>query len=526
MNLHRRTVLASAGVLAAPALARGQANRVLRFVPSEGGISVLDPVWTTTWPTLPFGLAMFESLYALDAAQQPKPQMAAGHTIEDDGRRWIITLRDGLRFHDGEPVLARDAVASIRRWMARDSIGRSTLASRLDALEAPDDKTIVFRLKRPFARLPFVLGKPQPNILPIMPARLAATDPNKAFTEVVGSGPFRFVPGEFTAGSLAVQARFEAYVPRDEPPSGAAGGRIARVDRVEWRGMPDGATAANALLTGEVDWLQTPVPDLLDVMRAKKDIVVRAFNPFGIMELLRPNHASGPTAKPGVRRAIMAAIDPREVMEAGAGGDPGSWSAPVGAFTPGSPAANTAGMEHLGPKPRADIQAMLREAGYAGEPIVLLHPADSPTNDGMCQVIARRLTESGMTVDDQVMDSATVAMRRTRREPPDKGGWSLFITNAPGAGHVSPMVAQGYRTGAAAAPGWPENPEVETLREQWIDATEEAEQRRLTARIQEIVLNDCIEIPLGLHVRTSAWRANVTGILTAPEPLMWNLSKG
>ena len=221
----------------------------------------------------------------------------------------------------------------------------------------------------------------------------------------------------------------------------------------------------------------------------------------------------------------MAAIDPREVMEAGAGGDPGSWTAPVGAFTPGSPAANTAGMAHLGPKPPAEVKTMLAAAGYAGERIVLLHPADSPTNDAMFQVIARRLADAGMNVDDQIMDSATVAMRRIRREPPDKGGWSLFITNAPGAGHVSPMVAQGYRTGAAAAPGWPTNPEVETLREQWIDAADEAEQRRLTARIQEIVLDDCIEIPLGLHVRKSAWRANVTGILTAPEPVMWNLAK-
>jgi peptide/nickel transport system substrate-binding protein len=524
--IRRRALLAGAGALAAPAVARGAAGKVLRFVPSEGGVSVLDPVWTTTWPTLPFGLAMFESLYALDDQQNPQPQMAEGHVIEDDGKRWTIRLRDGLRFHDGEPVLARDCVASLRRWMARDSIGRSTLSGRMDALEAADDRTIVFRLKRPFARLPFVLGKPQPNILPIMPARIAATDPNTQIRDMIGSGPFRFVPDEFAAGSLAVQARFEGYVPRNEPPSGAAGGRIARVDRVEWRSMPDGATAANALLTGEIDWLQTPVPDLLEVLRRNKDIVVQAFNPFGILELLRPNHASGPTAKPGVRRAIMAAIDPREVMEAGAGGDPGGWTAPVGAFTPGSAAANSAGMERLGPKPKAEIQAMLREAGYAGEPIVLLHPTDSPTNDAMCQVIARRLADAGMTVDDQIMDSATVATRRTKKDPPEKGGWSLFITNAPGAGHVSPMVAQGYRTGAAAAPGWPDNPEVETLREQWIDAADEAEQRRLTARIQDIVLNDCIEIPLGLHVRKSAWRANVTGILTAPEPLMWNLAKG
>ena len=209
-----------------------------------------------------------------------------------------------------------------------------------------------------------------------MPARLAAFDPNKQQTEIVGSGPFRFVANEFAAGSLAVQARFEAYQPRNEVPNGMAGGRVAKIDRVEWRAMPDPSTAANALLTGEVDWLEAPVPDLLAGLRRGRDIVVEITNPYGVMPLLRPNHASGPTANPGVRRAIMAALDPGEIMEAGMGGDPGSWSAPVGLFTPGSAAASRAGFERLGPKPKVEVAAMLAAAGYARERIVLLHPAE------------------------------------------------------------------------------------------------------------------------------------------------------
>jgi peptide/nickel transport system substrate-binding protein len=510
--------------LAAPAIAHGQNNRVLRFVPSTG-LAVLDPVWTATTPTLPFGLAMFESLWSVDEHLMPHPQMAAGFTIEDDGRRWNIRLRDGLRFHDNEPVLARDVVASINRWMKRDAVGK-TLALRLDALEAPDDRTVVFRLKKPFPQLPFALGKAQPNLLPIIPARLAATDPSQQITEIVGSGPFRFVPDEFQAGSLAVQRRFEGYVPRDEPPNGTSGGRIAKVDRIEWRAIPDPATAASALLKGEVDWLETPLTDLLPQLRGSRDVVVDVFNPHGVLPLLRPNHVSGPTANPGVRRAILAALDQSEMMEAVTGGEPGSSTTPIGVYMPGAPSVNRAGLEREGPKPPAAIKAMLKDAGYNGERIVLLHPTDSLATDAMCHVIARRMTEAGFNIDDQVMDFATVVMRRNNREMPDKGGWSLLIALAPGADHVSPMVALGLRTGAAAWIGWPEDPVVEELRERWIDTSDEAEQKQLAARIQEIALTDVLFVPLGHYVQKSAWRANVTGILKAAAPVMWNVAKG
>ena len=226
----------------------------------------LDPLATTAYPTLILGLQVFESLYSVDENLTPRPQMAAGHVVEDNGKRWVIALRSGLRFHDGEPVLARDCVASVYRWMKRDLTGR-TMAERLDALEAADDRTVVFQLKKPFSQLPFVLGKASPNMMAVMPARLATTNPNEAVPELVGSGPFRFLPGEFSANSLAVLARFEGYEPRNEPPSGTAGGRIARVDRVEWRVIPDPATQAAALMTGEIDWIGAPLPDVIPRLR-------------------------------------------------------------------------------------------------------------------------------------------------------------------------------------------------------------------------------------------------------------------
>lgn len=239
--------------------------------------------------------------------------MAAGHTIYQDGKRWTIRLRDGLLFQDGEPVLARDCVASVQRWMRRDLLARG-MAPRVDAVEAPDDRTVVFRLNKSFPPLASALGKPLPNHLPIMPLRLAATDAMKPLTEVVGSGPFRFLSGDFTLGALAAFARFDRYVPRDEPPNGTAGGRRVFIDRIEWIAIPDAATAANALIKGEVDWLDTPHGDLVPALKQRRDVTVGQLDPHGNVGFVRLNHLQGPTANRAIRRAMLAAIDPVEVM--------------------------------------------------------------------------------------------------------------------------------------------------------------------------------------------------------------------
>ena len=365
--MRRRQLLIGTGAaLAAPFIARAQDSRVLRYVYSGYGVVQLDPLATTVYQTLVLGLQVFESLYSVDETLTPRPQMASGHVVENDGKRWVVTLRDGLRFHDGERVLARDCMASVNRWMKRDLTGRM-LAQRLDAIEAPDDRTIVFRLKRPFPQLGFVLGKASPNLMAVMPSRLAATSADEPISELIGSGPFRFIASDFSANSLAVLARFEDYQPRNEPPSGMAGARIAKVDRVEWRAIPEPATQAAALKTGEIDWISMPIPDVIPGLRQSRNVVVQVVDRFGMSPWLRPNHASGPTANVGVRRAIMAALDGKEILAAAGSDEPDLVSAPIGVFCPGSPLETTAGMERLGPKPPDEVKAMLREAGYQNE---------------------------------------------------------------------------------------------------------------------------------------------------------------
>ncbi len=527
--MQRRSFLAAtaAATLARPALAQpaiGGKATTLIHVP-QGNLVTMDAVWTTAQVTRNAAAMVFETLYGRDEKLTPMPQMVEGHTVEDNGLRWTMKLRDGLMFHDGTPVLARDCVASLKRWMRRDPIGQ-TIAERMDDLTAPDDKTLVWRLKKPFSALPYALAKTQPSPI-IMPERLANTDAFKQIPEVVGSGPFRYVPDEYVSGHRAVFARNDKYNPRPEPASFCAGGYRVMVDRVEWRVIPDAATAAGALASGEVDWLDSPLPDLIAMLKSKGTVEVAPIDIYGTFGGLRPNFLHGPTANAGVRRAMMAAIDQVDVMTAVMGGDPSLFRAPVGFFIPGTPSASDAGMDRLRNRPKKDqIKAMLKEAGYGGEPVAFMHPTDQVYYDAMSHVAVAAFREVGIIVDERSVDWGTVVERRVKKDPLDKGGWSMFPYGAPAADYRDPIFASFLRgNGDKAWFGWPTDPEMEAMRSQWMDSTDPAEQRKLDQAIQLRAFETVPFIPLGQYLPPAAWRKNMTGMLKGAMPVFWNVAK-
>lgn len=522
--LNRRNLLLTAATapLARPAIAAEP--KVLRVMP-QAVLNTIDPVWSSAQIVRNMGFMVWETLYGRDAAQNPKPQMLEGGLMEDGGKHWTLKLREHQMFHDGTPVLARDCVASLRRWMKRDA-SAAALESWTDELSAKDDRTLLLRLKFPFSHLPELLSKfISPAV--IMPERIALTDPFKQISEAIGSGPFKWVAGEHILGSRAVFAKNEKYVSRNEKSDWTSGGRPVYVDRVEWNMIPDGGTAANALMTGEIDWIEIPLPDLMPLLRKTPGIVTGHLDTYGQIMALRVNHLARPTSELGMRKAMMAAIDQREAMTAILGGDPDSWTAPVGFLATGNKEIDNAGIEAVNRKhSKAEVQALLDKAGYNGEKLVLLHATEHTFFNPASLIAAQQLKDAGINVDDQAMDWATVQARRVKRGQLSEGGWSMFPTVTPVPEYTSPLIASFMRgNGKDAFFGWPTDPEAERIHDQWVLASDPAEQLRLEKAYELRACEFLPFLPLGRYVQSSAWRANITGILKGPSIVFWNVKK-
>lgn len=508
----RRTFLTgAAALLAAPAFAQPAAARLLRYVP-QADLTVLDPVFTTAYITRHHSLMIYDQLYGLDAQLRPQPQMVEGHAVEADGLTWRFRLRDGLKFHDGEPVRGRDCVASIRRWAQRDGLGQVMLA-RVAEMTAPDDRSFTIRLNRRFGPMLEALAKIGPSALFIMPERIAATDANTQIRETIGSGPFRFRADERVVGARVVYERNPDYVPRPEgTPSWAAGPKLVHFDRVEWTVMPDPGTAAAALRNGEVDWWENPPNDLAPVLQRARNVVVKRASPLGTIGTGIFNTLHAPFDKPAVRRAVLRAMSQADFMAAAAGADPSLWRADAGVFTPGTPLASTAGIEAItAPRDLERSKRELREAGYNGETIVLLAPSDQPALSALAEVQLDLFKKLGMVVDYRLSDWGTLVQRRASKEPPAKGGWSMFHTTWNGLDGINPGVATWLRAnGEKAWFGWPTVPKLDTLREAWFDAPDLAAQQAIAADIQSTVLEEAPYLPTGQYFGSSAYRRTIT----------------
>ena len=526
MMQRRTVVVAGLAALAAPRIGRGAEARVLRFIP-QADVAVLDPIWTTSYQTRDHAFLVFDTLYGQDAAYAPQLQMLEAGAPSADGLRWDLRLRPGLRFHDGTPVLARDCVASIRRWGSRDTFGQALLAAT-DELSAPDDRTITFRLSQPFPLLPDALAKTAPSPCVIMPERLAVTDAFKQVSEMVGSGPYRFLPDERVPGARVAYGRFDGYVPREGgEASRTAGPKRAGFDRVEWTIIQDAATAAAALQKGEVDWWLAANPDLLPRLRADRRLVVRTQDPTGIIGTMRFNQLHPPFDNPAMRRAILGAVTQADHMQAVSGPDRALWADGVGYFCPGTPLASTAGMEAMtAPRSLDRSRREIEAAGYKGERVALLVPTDIPSTNALAEVTADLFRKLGLNLDAQTMDWGTAVQRRTNMEPPERGGWSVFQTSWSGLDHATPAGHPFLRgNGLKAAPGWANSPALEALRDDWLRADGPAAQKALADRMQVQAFQDVPYVPLGQQFQQTAYRAEITGILPG-MPVFWNIARG
>ena len=516
--------MATSGGSATPSLATAAGTKLLKFVP-QTNLANLDPIWGTQYVVRNASLLIWDTLYGVDSKLDPKPQMAEGHEVTDDGRTWTFKLRAGLKFHDGEPVLSRDVIASLTRWMARDTMGQM-IKVRLDALEALDDRTFRFRLNKPFTKMLLALGKSNSPVASIMPERIAKTDPFKPITEIVGSGPMKFPMSEWMAGSLAVFEKFDGYVPRPEASDWLAGGKRMMFDRIEWRIMPDAASAAAALQNGEIDWWEQPIPDLIPLLKRNRNVMVDIADPLGNIGSLRMNHLHPPFNDVRARRALQMALSQADYMQAVVGDD-ALWRPLPSFFTPGTPLYTEIGGDVLkGPREYDEAKRLLAEAGYKGEPIVLLIGADVPVMKAQGDVTADLLGRIGMKVDYVATDWATVGARRAKKDPPSQGGWNIFHSSRAGADCTDPASYRHIVTsGDGAWFGWPKSDQVMADIADWYAAPDLAAEKLAIDKTNKDSMDFVTEIPTGFFLSYQAWRRNVTGVVKAPFPVFWGTEK-
>jgi peptide/nickel transport system substrate-binding protein len=417
-------------------------------------------------------------------------------------------------------------VASINRWSKRDAFGQALMA-KTDELSAPDDKTIQFRLKAPFPLLPLALGKVAVPVCPMMPERLANTDAFTQVTEMVGSGPFKFIASERVPGAKVVYERNADYVPRpDGTPSWTAGPKLVHFDRVEWNVIPDQSTAMGALINGEGDWWEQPSFDLLPVLKKNPDIVTELLDPTGSPSMLRFNFLNPPFDNPAIRRALLGVVDQADYMTAVAGTDPASWKDNVGYFPPGSPLQSDVGMSVL--KGKRDYDKAKKEiaaAGYKGEKIVVMVASDLPVLNAMGLVGVDMLQKCGFNVDAQITDWGSVVQRRASKNPPDKGGWNVFFTSFGGIDQYTPAGHLGLRgNGANAWFGWPTDPKLEELRDAWFAAPDAAAQKKIGQDIQAEAFQFVPYLPIGEYIQPTAHTKAITD-LQKGFPMFWNVKR-
>lgn len=523
---HIRAVFLSLafGLTLLPAAVLADEPQTLRLI-AQADLRVLDPIWTTATVTRNFGYMVYDTLFALDDQLRPRPQMVDRWVVNNDGLTYTFSLRDGLKFSDGQPVRSSDCIASVKRWSRRDALGQS-LAAAIAEYRVIDDKSFSIVLKQPFPLLIDALAKPDSNVPFVMPQRVAETSPDEQIKDITGSGPFKFVKDEWQPGHQAVFVKNPDYLPRQEPASWAAGGKVVRVDRVVWMSIPDSATAMAAFTAGEADWWENPPPDFYPLLAKDQKVTLVQSSPVWVAGMLRFNELQPPFDNQKIRHALLYAIDQSAYMSAVAG-DPKYWHTCYSFYSCGGPMATDAGAELLkGTRDLAKARQLIKEAGYHGEKIVLLDPTDFLVLHSLALVTSDVLRRVGVNVDVQSTDWGTLVSRRASKAPVDRGGWSIFLTMFPGFAILDPGIDAPLRAnGADAWFGWPNDPVIEKLRDAWISTPNEAERKQIAADIQRRAFQSLPFVPLGEYSSRTAFHKNLTGVDIGPALFMWNVTK-
>jgi peptide/nickel transport system substrate-binding protein len=527
MKLLRRSLVALA-LLAGTTLTTGTAlaqGTVLRVVP-HSNLAILDPIWTTAYMSRNHGYMIYDTLFGTDENAKIKPQMVESWTESADHRLWSFKLRKGLEFHDGAPVTGDDVIASLQRWGKRDAMG-SALFQFVQRMDSPTPDTFRIFLGEACGFVLEALGKPSSNVPFIMPKRVAETDAFKQISEHIGSGPFIFKADEFKPGDRAVYLKNTKYVPRDEPPSGTAGGKHVYVDRVEWNlALRDAQAQVNALQKGEVDIIEALGFDFYEAAKTNPDIQLPKYANLGLQYMARFNHLHKPFDNPKVRQAALAAFSQLPFLRAQVGVKE-LYKPCASMFICNTPYGTTVGSDIQSKSNMRKAQELLKASGYDGTPVVLMKPTDLASIQKLPDVAAQLLRQAGFKVDLQAMDWQTLVGRRAKKDPPSAGGWNMFLTAWNVFDVWSPianptMDTRGLKSGWF---GWASDDKMIELRNQFMRATDEGVKKKLAEQIHTRAFEIGTHAPLGEYMQPMAARKNISGFFITNGNIYWNLKK-
>ncbi|AJD43905.1 nickel/oligopeptide ABC transporter substrate-binding protein (plasmid) [Rhizobium gallicum bv. gallicum R602sp] len=491
-----------------------------------GELQVFDPIFTTTDPTQIHGLAIYDTLFSPDSRLLPRPQMVEKWSASDDKKTYTFQLRDGLAWHDGTPVTAGDCVASIRRWGEVASGGQMIMARASD-ISKKDEKTFTIALKEPLGLLIDMLATIAGSSLYIMREKDADRPATEQVTTNIGSGPFKFNHSLAKPGASFTYDRNEKYVPRSEAPDGFAGGKVVKVDRVVWDIIVDSQTALAALHAGEIDFVRLPPADLYPMIESDPDLALQVLDKSGNDLCLRMNHLQKPFDNVKARQAMLHLIDQEAFLRVTAS-DPKYGHTVTSIFgntTPYSNDENTGWFKRGGDPEKA--KQLFKEAGYAGEKIVILQPTTWAAANNAALLLADMLRKIGVNAELAPSDWSGVVARRANKGAVESGGWSIFITDDPDFVQGDPVSAVFLAAnGEEGWFGWPQNDEYEALRAKWA-SVETLEDRKALARNMQRIWWDFVgDVRLGQYVTAIARRQTLTGLIgLSPLVPLWNMQK-
>ncbi|MGB7183735.1 MAG: ABC transporter substrate-binding protein [Burkholderiaceae bacterium] len=521
-KLFRRSVqaIAVASVLATGA---AQAETVLN-VNMHSDLKIVDPIWTTAYMSRNYGYMVYDTLFAMDTKGVVKPQMIKEYKVSGDGLTYDFTLRDGLMFHDDQPVTSADVIASLKRWGAKDAMGQKMM-SFVKEMKESGPNAFQFLMNAPTGLVIDALGKPSSNVPFIMPARIAATPPGEQITEYIGSGPFVFLKDEWKPGDKAEFAKFSKYVPRDEAPDGLSGGKAVNVDKVVWKVIRDQQTKMNALSKGEIDVIEQPAHDLLPIMEKDPNIQIIDLNPFGSQYTFRYNWLHKPFDNPKMRQALLYAFSQEDFLLGGVGSEK-YFKVCKAMFICGTPLATDKGFEDKLEGNLKRARELVKEAGYDGTPILLMHPTDLTILAPLPPIAKAAMESIGLKVDMQAMDWQTLVGRRNKKDAPADGGWNAFITAWNSVDNASPMTTPFLNAACEKALfGWPCDETIQKLRDDFAAEADPAKQLAIVEKIQMRVAEVPTHIHLGQYLQPTAMGKNISGAPKSPVPVFWGYKK-